>query len=521
MHVHPRAVPVVATLLAGLIGSAHGFWRMPCRGRTAVARIDPLVSPGKAAHHAHVIHGSSGFGIDSKYEDLVAGDCTSCAVTQDKSVYWAPGLYFQGEDGKFELVEQMGGMLAYYLLMPNPGNDKITAFPAGFEMLIGDTNQRNFTYPVPDLEKSAWTGEFTEQPFLRQAAIGFNCLNYQRPPEATLYRHFLPDKEYLDANCANGVRFELMFPSCWNGKDVTSEDKQSHVAYPSTVMGGTCPEGFPERVPGLLYEIIWATEKFIGKKGKFIISNGDPTGFGYHADFMTGWDVDVLQRAVDTCTNLSGMIQDCPVFDIQSDDESQECKIELPEELENEEVMEDLDSMPGKPVIASGPGYAAGSKPDHDDDDDDDDKAPAPANPEKGYVPVPAPVVPVPAPAYKPKPKPDVPVAAFTPTPVGYPANTPTSTPLPTTSSQPPSYPAAPPVDPKPAPPATTLMTSSLPPVATQTVDGMYTTLTITRDGMVLINEYYLDVVVVTAPSYPEGPFRKRHLHNHHRGIQH
>ena len=163
-------------------------------------------------------------------------------------------------------------------MYPNAGNTSLSAFPAGFEMIAGDTNQRNFTYPVPDVEKSLWTGEYAEQPFLRQAAVGFNCLNYAKTPEGSLYRHFLPDKAYLDANCADGVRFELMFPSCWNGKDITSKDKKSHVAYPSQVMTGECPEGFPERLPSLFYETIWATNAFAGKNGKFIISNGDPTG---------------------------------------------------------------------------------------------------------------------------------------------------------------------------------------------------------------------------------------------------
>lgn len=30
-------------------------------------------------------------------------------------------------------------------------------------------------------------------------------------------------------------------------------------------------------------------------------SNGDPTGFGYHADFFNGWKSGVLQNAVDGC----------------------------------------------------------------------------------------------------------------------------------------------------------------------------------------------------------------------------
>lgn len=51
--------------------------------------------------------------MDASYQDLRDGDCTSCRVTQDKSAYWHPSMYFQDSDtGEFELVEQVGGMLA-------------------------------------------------------------------------------------------------------------------------------------------------------------------------------------------------------------------------------------------------------------------------------------------------------------------------------------------------------------------------------------------------------------------------
>jgi hypothetical protein len=40
--------------------SVSAFWRMPCKGRTGLARIDPLVSPGEIAEHAHAVHGGSG-----------------------------------------------------------------------------------------------------------------------------------------------------------------------------------------------------------------------------------------------------------------------------------------------------------------------------------------------------------------------------------------------------------------------------------------------------------------------------
>lgn len=43
---------------------------------------------------------------------LRAGDCTSCAVKQDRSAYWHPALYFLHDNGTAEMAQEEGGMLA-------------------------------------------------------------------------------------------------------------------------------------------------------------------------------------------------------------------------------------------------------------------------------------------------------------------------------------------------------------------------------------------------------------------------
>ncbi|SPQ21806.1 1e5b89b2-c560-44a7-86f9-02cf282cf716 [Thermothielavioides terrestris] len=353
-----------------LLNGVAAFWRMECRGRLGVARLDPLISPGTVSQHAHAIHGSSGFSNDATHADLVNGECTSCIVTQDKSAYWAPNLYFKHANGTYEDVEQVGGMLAYYFLNPdakNP-NGKIQAFPNDFRMIAGDSTRRNYSLgdpQKPDPEKSRWAqlGQTTQYD-LAQRALGFNCLDYSKAPEGSLQRHYLPNKTYLDANCPDGVRFELSFPSCWNGKDITSPDFKSHVAYPDLVLNGNCPDGFNVKLPGLFYETIWATNAFKGVDGEFVISNGDVEGYGYHGDFMSGWDANFLQEAVDQCTNLSGRVQDCPIFTLQTEDQQRQCKLTVPSALANEKVTGMIgNSLPGGVAIQLGPGPAIGNNP--------------------------------------------------------------------------------------------------------------------------------------------------------------
>lgn len=225
-------------------------------------------------------------------------------------------------------------------------------------MIAGDAFQRNFTWPIPDPPQSLWFGAQGSQEALRQKAIGFNCMNYNIPTqEGTLKRHFMPSKEFLDANCPDGLRLEVMFPSCWNGKDVDSDDHKSHMAYPHLVMDGTCPEGYETRVVSLMFETIWNTYAFKDMSGKFVLSHGDPTGFGYHGDFIQGWEPGVLQKAVDTCTNPSGQVEDCPIFQLQSQDDQRKCKFEVPDGLKDENV-HSHQGLPGGVMIEDGPAYA-------------------------------------------------------------------------------------------------------------------------------------------------------------------
>ncbi|KAF2094432.1 hypothetical protein NA57DRAFT_24348, partial [Rhizodiscina lignyota] len=342
-----------------LFSSADAFWRMPCHFRTGLGRLDPLMDPGEVSDHSHAIHGGGNFGFTTSYDDLMDSNCTSCGVYEDKSAYWTPSVHFMYTNGTTVIVPQIGGMLAYYLLY----GDNIQAFPKNFRLLAGNKNLRNFSGPIPDTPKSLWTASDKTQFSLGQKALGFNCLNYAVQPEPSLYRHFMPSKDYLDANCTDGVRLELMFPSCWNGHDVDSKDHKSHMAYPDLVMTGDCPEGFTTRTPSLFFETIWNTYAFKGEDGQFVLSNGDPTGCGYHGDFMTGWDVDFLQKAVNTCTNLSGEISDCPLFSLQSDDDAQQCTFPMPSQIKNDDCEGPSDGLCGNVPIQSGPAQATNISP--------------------------------------------------------------------------------------------------------------------------------------------------------------
>lgn len=464
-----KSVASLSAAAAMLAGSADAFWRMPSQGRVALARLDPIVDRGVASSHAHTIHGANNFGASTTYEDLRNSECTSAQFEDDKSAYWTPSLHFVYENGTTVIVPQVGGMLAYYLLE----GENIKAFPEGFMMLAGDPHQRNFTLPVPDPPIYAWTARDRTQRALAAKSIGMNCLNYAKPPEPSRYRHTFPDRELLDT-CTDGIRAEMLFASCWNGRDLDTPDHKSHVAYPSELDGGSCPDEFPVRLPTLFYETIWNTYAFKGVPGQFVWSNGDATGCGYHADFMMGWDHKTLQSAVDTCTNLSGRTEDCPVFAgrLQSEQQQTQCKVaKLPKFLDNDNCEGPASALCGNNPIQYGPAYASSNPPSSGDND------------------------------------------------------TPTSVPLPSQSYAPASSMGAGDISvdnvvEKPTPAAEYNSYPEITPAAqppkeavNEDDDGIVSTTTYTKDGVVYV------VAIKEVEVYVTDPLRRRHAHAHRRNI--
>ena len=181
-------------------------------------------------------------------------------------------------------------------------------------------------------------------------AINYACLNYNGP--ATPETHGFPTNR-----CPSGLRAQVFFPSCWDGKNLDSPDHKSHISYPMDNHAyGSCPPSHPVHFVSLFYEVIFSTGKFdnmwYGDKQPFVWSMGDPTGYGLHGDFVNGWDVDHLQKAIDECKSNSGRVEDCPVFKLTPNNVAQGCKI--PPSID-EQTSGTLDALPGCNPVQAGP----------------------------------------------------------------------------------------------------------------------------------------------------------------------
>ncbi|KAF2122666.1 hypothetical protein BDV96DRAFT_618030 [Lophiotrema nucula] len=289
------------------------------------------------AGHLHTISGGSGFGPKMTFQQARASRCSSCTIKEDMSNYWTPQLYFQAQNGSFIPVpvagdgdDTNGGMTVYYLQRPGSPNEKLYGFPEGFRMLAGDSSKRNFTGG------------------LDAKAVSFNCLGSNKAETNSMPKY----------NCPGGLRAQIFFPSCWDGIHLDSANHKSHMSYFSGTEynTGVCPSTHPVHTISIFFEILYDTDRFkdqwYGNQQPFVFSNGDNTGYGFHGDFVNGWDVRVLQKAVDTCTSDSGQVERCPAVTQFTATEYKACKIPA---IVNEQSDGWTKTLPGCNPVTSGP----------------------------------------------------------------------------------------------------------------------------------------------------------------------
>jgi hypothetical protein len=260
-------------------------------------------------------------------------------LQEDMSNYWTPQLYVKYRDGSgFAPVPVMGdpddtngGMTVYYLQRRGDNQtEKLHAFPEGFRMVAGNPFTRSYD------------GSLAAQ------GISFNCLGANQPET----------NGFPNIPCPGGLRAQVYFPQCWDGKNLDTANQKSHMSYPAgnVYNGGNCPASHPVHMVSIFFEIHYDTalfkDEWVDGKSPFVFAQGDATGFGFHGDFLNGWDVDVLQNAIDVCTDAGGAVEDCPAVTMFTDQECNDCK--LPTSV-NEKTGGKLAALPGCNPVTYGP----------------------------------------------------------------------------------------------------------------------------------------------------------------------
>ena len=326
---------LLCTVLTAQTAEARLGFFILSHGRVKTSRVDPIVSPGQLSSHVHNFVGMNGIDADITTPEALdsASTCTSAPLTDDKSSYWAPQLYkYNSTVDTFSPVT-LSFVNTYYLVR---GNTNVTAFPRGLKMVAGNAKA---TGPAA-----------TEQ---LRGAVSFVCLNYVNGSSG--------GPTFPQTACPQGLRTQVMFPSCWNGESLHETD-MSHVVYPDYDIGsGPCPKSHSIRLPTLFYEYIWEVGSTNNRgNSSWVLANGDALGYSFHADFFANWNETTLQDAIDNCSgNLFGDIEKCPpLARTVKRQAAAACRGNSTEPLSGQ-----LASLPGCNIVYNGPNAGRGLAP--------------------------------------------------------------------------------------------------------------------------------------------------------------
>lgn len=270
--------------------AAQQFVLYATADESASQRADPIIKPGGLSGHVHDFLGASSFAPELSYEGLQDTDCTTVGAadgtgnSQDNSVYWHPALYAKKKDGSGYMKIPTNSHKMYYR---KPAANKYAEpfeFPQGFRMVAGD-------------------------PFLR-SANNDTSTNSQSITQWKCHGQdsFADDGGFPTTrgpcDAYPGLMGTIHFPHCWNGEDFNQDDPHAHMAYPEgNVESGDCPSSHPTALPHIFMENLFDMASVYDEidPDSLALSQGDDTGYGYHADMFNGWVEGALPELFDTC----------------------------------------------------------------------------------------------------------------------------------------------------------------------------------------------------------------------------
>ena len=214
---------------------------------THTAPDDPILYPGAPeASHSHDFFGAVGVDAFTTLETLEASDSV-CDSSGDISAYWTPTLY---ADGKAIVPVESA---AYYRATPGSDLEAITVPPNGLKMI----------------------------------SVG---------AEWTCARVDDPTPQVPECPGSSLTRLMLVFPDCWDGKNLDSSDHRSHLT-PSD--NGDCPKTHPVHITRMFFEVRYA----IPPGAKLRLASGDTTSA--HGDAIIHWKPDVIADELRFCVQRS------------------------------------------------------------------------------------------------------------------------------------------------------------------------------------------------------------------------
>jgi hypothetical protein len=247
----------------GTVGD--GQFRAACE-YSHFAYDDPIVFPGQSGRsHLHMFFGNTLTNAHTTTDSLVNSGGGSCnGFELNRSAYWTPALL----DGKGNAVVPDQIILYYKTKQP----EKVQRMPQGLKMVSGNTRAETFT------------------------ADSFLFWSCGDSGHAYNKSNRIPD-------CGGDtINASIVFPQCWDGRNLDSADHRSHMALVSPHKD--CPSSHPVRLPQISILLYFPGQPSV--QGWHLASDrsgGFNTGAGatLHADWWGGWNDATMDLWTDGC----------------------------------------------------------------------------------------------------------------------------------------------------------------------------------------------------------------------------
>jgi hypothetical protein len=261
-------------------GDPVGNMRTTCEF-SHMAFDDPLVAPGiVGGSHLHMFFGNTGANANSTASSIAnSGNSTCRGGILNRSAYWVPAIvdYRNGRvikpgDWRTDGTPEWG--IYYktkYSQIPFPSYQPP---PVGLRMIAGDSKATSPQNPYIGTYICVGTG--ASGPTIPACPVG------------------------------SYITMRVVFPNCWDGRNLSAPDNQSHMAYAVGPAGGTCPSTHPVPLPEITLNIHWAVRAGDDTRYWRLSSDNYPAapgngGLSLHADWWDGWDPEVMRTQVRNC----------------------------------------------------------------------------------------------------------------------------------------------------------------------------------------------------------------------------
>lgn len=286
---------------AATTGGWRGIFRINC-DLSHSSYNDPVVYPGQENRaHLHNFYGNMAVDHATTLNSLfTTGDVSCQGGNLNRSGYWVPALLAPG----------VSEAQPWQIVSAKVGNDDVAHEVFYYSAGVSDIRQiRPVPFGLRMIAGTAGTQPGSVQP---TGVARWHCLSWESSDgtnprwSSTIPECAIPDQ----------VRFDIFFPSCWNGRDLDSADHKSHMAYPVANTGSTslaCPASHPVAIarvsyhyafpvlPGNADRLTRTSRGWRLASDNYTVTSGQGGGLSLHGDWFNGWHPEIMEALVANC----------------------------------------------------------------------------------------------------------------------------------------------------------------------------------------------------------------------------